>query len=134
VLYVYTECRITTCHLLENGSGHQVIKTFIWIFILRAFLKSCSYCNFNFLSHKLIPKFNWLFVIRKRTRELWITSLFLLSYKRCSKWLPCPRTHNSALPEKEIHKCSKFPDVFCHSIAHNWIRRHSVSLVSTVLA
>jgi hypothetical protein len=29
VLYVYTECRITTCHLLENGSGHQVIKTFI---------------------------------------------------------------------------------------------------------
>jgi hypothetical protein len=29
VIYVYTECLIIICRVLENGSGHQVIRTFI---------------------------------------------------------------------------------------------------------
>jgi hypothetical protein len=47
-----------------------------------------------------LPKFDGLCIRRKQTNELLITSLFLLSYKKCPECPPCLLTQTSALSEE----------------------------------
>jgi hypothetical protein len=103
----------------------KISKTVHINMYLRAFLLISP----STVTPSILLKFNRSCMRREQQKKSCVTSLFLLSYKKCSKWSSCSWTNILALYKKNW-KQSKIPVA---SLANFRIWYHSAPLVLTVL-